>query len=118
MIGKRQKLTLKDEKIFYPLHCIYSTKAQFDVRSQFSAVITEVKSRDITVQQSRAVVEGARATLREARPLSALVDQSTQTVAVAAEGETRNRVTFAQEKNGIAATSAPAAEGGSKCAVQ
>ena len=82
------------------------------------AVITEVKSRDITVQQSRAVVEGARATLREARPLSALVDQSTQTVAVAPEGETRNRVTFAQEKNGITAAAAPAAEGGSKCAVQ
>ena len=81
-----------------------------------------MKFRDITVQPSRAVVEGARATLREARPLSALVDQSTQTVAVAAEGEKRNsgsRVTFAQEKNGMAAAAAPsAAEGGSKCAVQ
>ena len=82
-----------------------------------------MKFRDITVQPSRAVVEGARATLREARPLSALVDQSTQTVAVAAEGEKRNsgsRVTFAQEKNGMAAAAAApsAAEGGSKCAVQ
>ena len=67
------------------------------------------------------MVEGARATLREARPLSGLVDQSTQTVSVAApEGETKNRVTFAREKNGsAAAAAAPSAlEGGSKCAVQ
>ena len=67
------------------------------------------------------MVEGARATLREARPLSGLVDQSTQTVSVAApEGETKNRVTFAREKNGNAATTAApsALEGGSKCAVQ
>ena len=79
-----------------------------------------IKSADIYEQLSRAVVEGARATLREARPLSALVDQSTQTVAVAAaDGETKNRVTFAQEKNGSASAATPAAsEAGSKCAVQ
>lgn len=64
---------------------------------------------------SRAVMEGARATLREARPLSALVDQSTQTVA-AGERKNNNRVTFSHEKNGSAA--AAPAEGGSKCAVQ
>ena len=70
---------------------------------------------------SRAVVEGARATLREARPLSsALVDQSTQTV-FTAEGETMksgSRVTFSDEKNGSAAIAAAPADGGSKCAVQ
>ena len=73
---------------------------------------------------SRAVLEGTRATLREARPLSGLVDQSTQTVSMsvaAPEGETKNRVTFAREKNGSAAAAAApnaASEGGSKCAVQ
>ena len=70
---------------------------------------------------SRAVLEGTRATLREARPLSALVDQSTQTVAPDAHEaeETKNgRVTLSQEKNGSAGGGEPPAEGGSKCAVQ
>ena len=96
------------------------TEFDYEARLDLQGCLEAAMASEATEQPPRAVVEGARATLREARPLSALVDQSTQTVAVAAEGEIRNRVTFAQEKNGIAATSAPSAatEGGSKCAVQ